>query len=153
MAGGGSTVVGIIVAVLIVAAVGSIGYYQFEVAPNITSSSSTTQTSVTCTKATCAYVNITANAGACITASNPCGYSPLTITVVIGKNNTVVWTSLDSAVHTVTGTSWGSTGTCQGVPGLCQGDTYQYTFTTAGTYSYHCVYHAGMIAQVVVKAA
>ena len=124
----------------------SIGYYQFVVAPSLTSATTTSSSQVTCGATNCAHVSITANAGACIDAANPCGYSALTVTVVIGVNNTVLWTSDDSSIHTVTGSGWTSVN-------LNQGDTYQHTFTAAGTYDYHCVYHAGMKAQVIVKAA
>ncbi|MGP8124340.1 MAG: cupredoxin domain-containing protein [Nitrososphaerales archaeon] len=149
-----TTAVGLVVAILIVGAIASIGYYQFEVAPNQTTSSTSSPTiAVTCAKTNCAYVNITSGAGSCILPT-VCGFSPATITVVMGVNNTVVWTNDDTAVHTitpVTGSGWGFTQTCQGVPGLCQGDTFQYTFPAAGTYQYHCIYHSGMEGTVIVK--
>ena len=154
-----TTAVGVIVAILIVGAIASIGYYEVDVAHvSTTTSTSATAVSVTCSKTNCAYVNITSGAGGCIDASNPCGFSPATITLVMGVNNTVVWTNEDSAVHTVTGSSWGITQTCAslGILGLCPagttGDTYQYTFSAAGTYPYHCVYHAGMLGTVIVKS-
>ena len=149
--------VGVIVAVLIVGALASIGYYQFEVAPsqNQSSSSTSTQSStVTCGKSNCAYVNITLGAASCTDPTHPCGFSPPTITVVIGVNNTVVWTNQDSATHTVTpttGSAWGVSQDCQGILGLCQGNTYQNTFSTAGTYQYKCLYHNGMLGEVIVK--
>ena len=31
------------------------------------------------------------------------------------------------------------------------GNTYQFTFTTAGTYQYHCNFHPGMAGSVVVQ--
>jgi len=154
-----TTAVGVIIAVLILGALASIGYYQFEVAgPNQKTSSSTSSTAavVTCGKTNCAYVNITSGAASCITASSPCGFSPATITLVMGVNNTVVWTNEDSAVHTVTpssGSAWGTTGLCQGIVGLCQGETYQYTFPSTGTYQYQCLYHQGMKGTVIVKAS
>ena len=152
-----TTAVGVVVAVLIVGALASIGYYQFEVAPGqnqSTSSSPTASTTVTCGKSNCAYVNITTGASNCPTPQHLCGFSPASITVVIGKNNTVVWKNEDSATHTVTpvtGSAWGVTQDCKGILGLCQFDTYQYTFSAAGTYQYQCIYHPGMLGEVIVK--
>ncbi len=143
--GRSSTLVGLVVAVLILGAVGSIAYYQFEVAPSQNASTSSSTTSVVCGASNCAHVNIDSGAGSCIDSAHPCGYSVLSITVVIGVNNTVMWTSDDSSIHTVTGSGWTS-------PNLNQGDTFQHTFTVAGTYQYHCIYHAGMQAQVIVKS-
>jgi len=151
----GTTVVGLVVAILIVGAIASIGYYQLGVAKvPTTSSASNTVSQVTCTKTNCAYVNITAGAGGCILPT-VCGFSPASITVVIGVNNTVVWTNDDTATHTITpltGAAWDTIDTCQGIPGLCQGVTFQYTFTASGTYQYHCLYHNGMQGTVIVKS-
>lgn len=147
-----TTAVGLVVAILIVGAIASIGYYQFEIAPNqTTSSTSTSTTAVTCAKTNCAYVNITSGASSCTNPSSPCGFSPATITVVMNVNNTVVWTNNDAALHTVTpvtGATWGSPGL-----GLTQGQTYQYTFPAEGTYQYRCNYHPGMQGTVIVKGA
>ena len=76
------------------------------------------------------------------------GYSPATITVVIGVNNTVTWTNNDLSVHTVTANdkSFSSGDMAPGV-------SFSFTFTTPGIYSYHCVYHSWMSGTVVVKAA
>ena len=145
-----TTAVGLVIALLIVGAIGSIAYYQFEVAPGQTSTSTTTTpttTAVACKGTNCAYVNITAGASGCTNPSSPCGFDPATITVVIGVNNTVMWTNQDLAVHTVTGSNWGSSE----APGISPGGNFTYTFTTAGSYQYHCIYHAGMIGTVVVK--
>lgn len=152
-----TTAVGLVIAVLIIGAVASIAYYQFEVAPgqNSTASSSTATTStspsVACKGTNCAYVNISSGASACTNPSTPCGFDPATITVVMGLNNTVMWTNQDQAVHTVTGTGWGVvvTSTYLGIP---PGGNFTYTFTTPGTYQYHCIYHPGMIGTVVVKS-
>ncbi len=146
-----TTAVGFVIAVLIVGAIGSIAYYQFEVAPSQNNTSSTTTTTsppaVTCKGTNCAYVNITAGASGCTNPSSPCGFDPATLTVVIGVNNTVMWTNQDQAVHTVTGSNWGSSE----APGISPGGNFTYTFATAGSYQYHCIYHSGMIGTVVVK--
>lgn len=145
-----TTAVGLVIALLIVGALGSIAYYQFEVAPSqnsTTTVTTTTSAGVTCKGTNCGYVNITAGASVCTNPGSPCGFDPATITVVIGVNNTVMWTNQDQAVHTVTGSNWGSSE----APGINPGGNFTYTFATAGTYQYHCIYHAGMIGSVVVK--
>jgi FtsP/CotA-like multicopper oxidase with cupredoxin domain len=84
-------------------------------------------------------------------ASNAPGYSPDTVTVVIGVNNTVEWTNNENVtIHTVTSVSGnGSLNSGDIKPG----GNYQYTFTTPGTYDYFCTYHSWMKGVVVVKAA
>lgn len=153
-----SPLVGIVVAILIVGAVASIGYYQVEVAPFQTTSTTSTS-SVACTATTCVHISIVSGA-----ASQPSnytgsttifmqyGYSPGIVTVVIGHNNTVYWTNNDTAIHTSTDA---------GVfDSSCIGDTcpsgaaplFQFTFTTPGTYVYHCSYHAWMAGEIIVKS-
>ena len=75
-------------------------------------------------------------------------FSPVTITVIIGQNNTVSFVNKDSAVHTVTADD-GSFNSGNINPGA----TWTYTFTTAGTFTYHCIYHTWMKGTVVVLAA
>lgn len=137
--------VGVIVAVLIIAALGSIGYYQFEVAPQQTTSTTTTTSSQGgCTRTSC--VNVTIPSGA--SAPNAVGYLPGSVTVILGVNNTVVWTNADQAPHTVTATdnSFNS-------HNMDPGAVYEHTFTQAGTYQYGCSYHGWMHGTVIVKSA
>ncbi|MBI3858908.1 MAG: amidase [Thaumarchaeota archaeon] len=135
-------VVGLIVAVLILAAVGAVGYYQFEVAPRLATSSTSAQAA--CTPSTCVNITIPAGAGTCSPA--PCGFSPAKVVVVIGQNGTVFWKNDDSAHHTVTGAgSFGS-------PDMGLNAVYSYHFTVAGNYSYVCNYHPWMRASVLAKA-
>jgi plastocyanin len=151
-----TTIVGVVVAVLIIGAVASIGYYQFEVAPFQTTATSTT-TAASCTPTTC--VNVQIYAGAATTSP---GFTPDSVTVVIGTNNTVVWLNNDTQgiPHTVTPKTCTPTPSCtQGWPAtsgsatLNLGDTYQWTFTVAGTYTYDCSIHpAVMTGTVIVKA-
>ncbi len=144
--------VGVVVAILIIGAIASIGYYQFEVAPNQTSSTTTTNSGTQggCTKTSCVNVTIVQGASTCGAAagSPPCGFSPSSITVMIGKNNTVMWTNDEpGSVHTATASdnSFNS-------HDLHQGDTFQYTFTVAGTYHYNCIYHSWMQGTIIVKS-
>jgi len=150
-----STLVGVVVALLIIGAVATLGYYQFEVAAKQTSSSSTqTVPAVTCPSAQC--VNVTILSGA---SSPPPGYSsgqkttygftPDTITVVIGINNTIYWTNNDAAIHTATSDTAGVFDTGN----IDQGTSAQVTLTTPGTYTYHCTYHAWMQGTIIVKTA
>jgi len=81
-------------------------------------------------------------------------FNPGTITVVIGVNNTVTWTNQQSGIpyHTVTPypgdpvVSWGS-------GQLTTGESYTFTFTVPGTYTYHCSLHTFMKGTVIVIAS
>jgi len=94
-------------------------------------------------------VTVTIVAGAS-SPSNPTGhYSPASITVVIGANNTVTWINKDYSIHTITSNN--------GIfdSGLLNsGDKWSYTFSTPGTFGYHCAIHPYMTGNVtVIKAA
>ncbi|HUI23037.1 MAG TPA: plastocyanin/azurin family copper-binding protein [Nitrososphaerales archaeon] len=152
-----STTVGAIVAVLIIGAIATLGYYQFAVAPNqTTTSSSSTAAAVSCPSAQCVNVTIPSGAGTPPSGysggKTTYGYTPDVITVVIGKNNTVFWTNDDSAPHTVTSDTSGMFDSGTTGPLTSQGGTFQYTFTTPGTYTYHCSFHAWMQGTVKVLA-
>ncbi|MBI3859090.1 MAG: cupredoxin domain-containing protein [Thaumarchaeota archaeon] len=75
------------------------------------------------------------------------GYSPTTITVVIGMNSTITWANQDSAPHTVTARD-GSFDSHN----LDSGESFTYTFTQPGTYHYYCEYHPWMEGTVYVVA-
>ena len=62
------------------------------------------------------------------------------------KGDTVVWTNKDAMGHTVTGDNGGPTS--QTIPA---NGTYSYTFTTAGTFMYHCAIHPAMTGNVMVE--
>ncbi len=79
-------------------------------------------------------------------SSNNLNFAPPTITVVIGVNNTVTWVNNDGVKHTVTATDQSfNSGDIQ------PGKSWTYTFTTAGTFHYLCVYHGWMMGTVVVE--
>ena len=90
-------------------------------------------------------VGVTIEKGAASGDSSP-GYSPATVTVVVGVNNTVTWVNGDDAIHTVTadGGSFDS-------HDLGPGKSFTYTFATVGTFDYHCSYHSWMKGTVIVK--
>jgi plastocyanin len=60
-------------------------------------------------------------------------------TVVIDKGEDVKWTNLDLVVHTSTSDTgkWDS-------GDITHGNSFEFRFTTAGTYKYHCTYHPAM---------
>ncbi len=73
-------------------------------------------------------------------------FAPSTMTIKVGTR--VTWTNAGPSGHTATsdGGVWDS-GTLGapsgggGYGGATAGGTYQFTFNTAGTYSYHCKLH------------
>ena len=82
------------------------------------------------------------------------GYAPDKVVVVIGVNNTVMWTNNDTAAHTVIpGNEPAGGGWSVGSGNLPSGMSYSFTFTVPGTYAYSCSYHSWMSGTVVVKAA
>ena len=124
------------------AQVGMIGYLV--VLPNAAYSSQTTQTSGGHSPASVA-VSIAKGAG---TDTSDKGFTPNTITVVLGVNSTIVWTNNDGSPHTVT-----SNGGIFDSGNMAPGQSFSYTFTSTGTFAYHCTYHPWMTGTVVVKAA
>jgi len=75
-------------------------------------------------------------------------FSPEKITITAG--DTVVWTNMDSAPHTVTSEPGSSVKELDSER-LARGDSYSHTFETAGTYSYHCGIHTSMRGKVFVQ--
>ena len=74
-------------------------------------------------------------------------YSPPTLTVVIGINNTVTWVNNDIAPHTVTSTQ-GSFDS--GI--MNPGESWTHTFTTVGTFTYRCTLHPWMTGTIIIKS-
>ncbi len=83
-----------------------------------------------------------ARAGASVTVANM-AFGPASVTVGLGQS--VTWTFQDATAHTSTSDQgfWNS-GTKSG------GATYSRTFTSAGTFAYHCTIHTMMRAKVAV---
>ncbi len=73
-------------------------------------------------------------------------FRPTTITINVG--DTVTWRNTDDVPHTSTQDDgvWDS-GT------LNPGEEFSFTFEEAGTYSYFCEFHPGMVGTVVVEEA
>ncbi len=74
------------------------------------------------------------------------GFSPTTITVVIGVNNTVTWTNNDNGPHTVTDVNGGFDSST-----LELGQKYTHTFASVGTFTIKCNYHSWMHGMIIVK--
>ncbi|MDD5181788.1 MAG: DUF333 domain-containing protein [Candidatus Nanoarchaeia archaeon] len=71
-------------------------------------------------------------------------FNPGTATIRTG--NTVVWTNDDSAPHKIIADD----NSFESVS-LSSGDSFSYTFSEAGTYSYHCSIHPSMKGTVEVQ--
>jgi amicyanin len=71
-------------------------------------------------------------------------FSPASLSIKAG--DTVIWTNQDSVPHTVTSDS----GSELNSPTFGKGKTYSHTFTTTGTYNYHCTIHPNMKATIIV---
>ena len=85
-------------------------------------------------------VSIVSNAGNLTNTA----YAPNPITIGVGE--TITWVNNDREAHTSAGDdgSWNS-GT------IGPGANFSRTFPTAGTFTYHCTIHPGMIGSVTVR--
>ena len=86
--------------------------------------------------------NTTVSAGNTISITSS-GFSPASLQVNI--NATVTWVNNDNIVHTVTAND-GSFDSGDIPPG----SRYSHSFTSTGTYNYHCLYHTAMTGTIVV---
>jgi len=106
-----------------------------------------------------------AAAAACGTPSGPAAsytavsvadtaYAPDTVTIAAGAG--VTWMNIGPSTHTVTSDSGPAFGATLGAPGSdaygspTAGGSYSRVFATAGTYRYHCNFHAVMHGVVIV---
>jgi plastocyanin len=71
-------------------------------------------------------------------------FEPVTRTVSVGTK--VTWTNNDSMDHTVT-----SDDGIFNLGTLGPGQSGSYTFTSSGTYPYHCTIHTSMKGTIIVK--
>jgi plastocyanin len=71
-------------------------------------------------------------------------FSPSSLTVTAGT--TVVWQNQDAITHTVTS----NTGVFDS-GNMGKNDKFSYTFSTVGTYPYHCKIHSGMTGTIIVE--
>jgi amicyanin len=75
-------------------------------------------------------------------------YQPAALTIAAG--DTVTWTNHDTAPHNVVVTDGPEKFTS---PNLQKGQTYSYTFSKSGTYSYYCSIHPDMKASITVSGS
>lgn len=71
-------------------------------------------------------------------------FNPKTLTIKVGTK--IIWTNDDPSIHTVTADNGAF-----GSGSLPPGGTFSFTFTKAGTYSYHCKIHSSMKATIIVQ--
>lgn len=71
-------------------------------------------------------------------------FSPMTVTVAAGT--TVTWTNADDIPHTVRAVD----GAFHSKP-MDSADSYSFTFTRPGVYSYFCSIHPKMVGKVIVR--
>jgi plastocyanin len=137
--------VSILALTLIVAACASSPTPMVTAAPQNTLPAATDAATMAATTAPASTEAATAASGnAVAVAISGFAFNPATLTVKVGT--TVTWTNQDPVVHTVTS----DTGLFDSGD-MAQGATFSYTFTTAGTYIYHCIpHHAKMMGTVVV---
>jgi plastocyanin len=72
-------------------------------------------------------------------------YSPVTVTIAAGT--TVKWTNRDDIPHTVVSEDKATFKS----KALDTDDSFSYTFTKPGTYTYFCSIHPKMTAKIVVQ--
>ena len=140
-------IVGIVAAVIPIL----LGYFLVSgmaTSANYTSAFAGGSTTTTTTSAAVGTVAVSIPSGAGSPNGAP-GYAPDSITVVIGTNNTVIWTNNDNTHHTVTATAGNGT---MNSGDMAPGATFNFTFTAPGTYDYICSYHSWMKGTVVVVA-
>ncbi|MDD1665806.1 MAG: cupredoxin domain-containing protein [Methanomicrobiales archaeon] len=70
-------------------------------------------------------------------------FIPASVTVPAGS--TITWTNLDAAAHQVGSDTMAFTG-----HPMSQNSSYTFTFTTRGTFPYHCVIHPSMKGTITV---
>lgn len=88
--------------------------------------------------------------GAAILDEGQIYYDPEVITVSVG--DTVLWDNADNTVHTVTSgmPPTDATGLFDSEM-MSAGDSFEFTFTEAGSYDYYCTFHPWMVGTVNVE--
>ncbi len=82
-------------------------------------------------------------------SSGSFAFSPASLTIKAGT--TVTWKNTTAASHTVTSDDGKSFDSGSANPIAAQSGTFSFTFTTAGTFAYHCAIHPFMKATIVVQ--
>ncbi len=82
-------------------------------------------------------------------SSGSFAFSPATLTIKVGT--TVTWKNTTSVPHTVTSDDGKSFDSGTSNPIAAQTGSFSFTFTTPGTYAYHCEIHPFMKATIIVQ--
>lgn len=72
-------------------------------------------------------------------------FQPASLQIQAG--DTVIWTHIGTAQHTVTSDG----GSFTSSPNLSPGDAHTVTFPAAGNFSYHCAFHSNMTGSISVQ--
>jgi plastocyanin len=91
-------------------------------------------------------VTFVANAVPTSTSISISGMAFIPQTITVPVNTTIKWTNNDAITHTVTS----DTGLFDS-GNISNGGTFSYTFTTVGSFSYHCTIHPMMTATITVQ--
>ena len=96
-----------------------------------------------CSKGNSSSSNVINNNPNSVSIANM-AFTPASITVKAGTK--VTWTNNDAMTHTVTAddASFNS-------GDISSGSTYSFTFSTIGTFNYHCSIHPSMTATITVN--
>jgi len=76
-------------------------------------------------------------------------FQPQSLTVPVGA--TVTWTNQDTVAHTSTSDATDAVQWNSGA--IASGHSFSFTFSRAGTYTYHCMIHPFMTASILVQSA
>lgn len=79
--------------------------------------------------------------------NNKYSFDQLTLSIKVGTQ--VVWTNTTDAPHTVTSDT---AGVFETTSNLTSNQTFMFTFTTPGTFAYHCSIHPYMKATIIVTS-
>jgi plastocyanin len=82
-------------------------------------------------------------------SSGSFAFSPANLTIKAGT--TVTWKNATMVSHTVTSDDGKSFDSGTTNPIAAQSGTFSFTFTTAGTFAYHCSIHPFMKATIIVQ--
>lgn len=95
-------------------------------------------------------IKVTIPEGAAIPEDGQIYYDPEVLEISVGT--TVLWENVDNTMHTATSGNpdSGADGTFDSDI-LSAGDTFEFTFTDAGTYDYYCILHPWMVGTVNVE--
>ncbi|TLM97644.1 amidase [bacterium] len=100
----------------------------------LTACASATPTATATTAPSGGGTNPTAASAMAAISMKSFAFDPISLTVAVGT--TVTWTNNDTIPHNVTADDGSFTS-----GSIAAGDTYAFTFTKAGTYTYKCTIH------------